>query len=74
MTFFKDESHQREAIKCYDNVLELTPKDSRTWYRKGMIHDEVLKEYDKAIECYNNVLKYNSNHAGAWYNRAGVKK
>ncbi len=45
-----------EAIKCFNNEIEINPDIYEAWYNKGVIlqklgkNEEAIKCYDKAIE------------------------
>ncbi len=47
-----------EAIKAFDKVIEINPKNSLAWDDKGDLlerlgkYNEAMKVYDKAIEIY----------------------
>jgi tetratricopeptide (TPR) repeat protein len=45
-----------EAIKAFDKVIEIDPRNSDVWTGKGFVlnilnnYDKVIKAFDKAIE------------------------
>ena len=41
----------QEAIACFDQAIELEPKDAFPWYNKGLSLDS-LGRYQEAIACY----------------------
>ena len=61
-----------EAIRYFDKVIELAPKDAGVYYNRGNSkaaldqHTEAIRDFDKAIEL-------DPKHAGAYSNR-GVSK
>ena len=61
----------KEAMKCFDRALNITPDDFELWYQKGVIFD-ILKDYKAAIECYDKAISFNPDLIDAWYNK-GVR-
>ena len=49
----------KEAIRCFDKVLEIDPNCVDTWNNKGITLRK-LKRYNKAIRCYDKVLNIDS--------------
>jgi len=55
----------REAIACFDKVLELTPEDAQAWGGKGAnLHD--LGKPEEAIVCYDRALEIDPRFAPVW--------
>ena len=45
-----------EAIECFDNGLEISPKDSMLWLSKAIsLHN--LTQFDEATECFDNAIE-----------------
>ena len=57
-----------EAIKNYDNVLELTPDYAAAWYHKGSCLSS-LKRFQQAISSYDKAIEIEPNNANTWYNK-----
>jgi tetratricopeptide (TPR) repeat protein len=45
----------KEALRCFDQVLQLEPEDCNALETKGEIY-ETLGQIDKAMECYMKAL------------------
>ena len=45
----------KEAIECFDKVLEIQPKFAMAWYSKGCAL-LMLGRYEEALECFNKAL------------------
>jgi len=58
----------KEAIVCFNKVLEIDPRDAETWNNKGDALG-TLGKYKEAIECYDTALKLNPKFARAWSNK-----
>lgn len=48
--------HYKEAIECYDKVLEINPRSSIAWSHKGDVLRR-LGKYSEAISCYDEALR-----------------
>ncbi|GAF86109.1 unnamed protein product [marine sediment metagenome] len=44
-----------EAIKCFDNAIEINPDYEEAWYNKGVALNYLGKS-GEAIKCYNKAL------------------
>lgn len=58
-----------EAIKCYDDILNLNPTMALAWVNKGMTL-ETMGKLDKAILCYDQALEINGNLLEALFAKA----
>ena len=47
-----------EAIKDYNQAIELDPKHANAYYNRG-IAKALLKQYDEAIKDYNQAIELN---------------
>ena len=47
-----------EAIKAYNKVIEVDPKNPDAWYNKGLALAK-LKKFDEAIEAFMKATKIN---------------
>ena len=56
---------RKEAIACYDKVIEINPKHEDTWHNKSKVHYE-LGNYKEAIACCDKLIKINPKYANAW--------
>ena len=59
----------REAVECYNKVLEFNSEDKEALSHKGYCL-YYLKRYDLAEQCFNKILKTDPNFSNAWYNKA----
>lgn len=57
-----------EAIKAYDEAIEINPQYEDAWDNKGMALSD-QKKYDEAIQCFDNATEIDSLDAAAWYNK-----
>ena len=57
-----------EAIKCFDQAIEIKPNYEEAWFAKGFSLGE-LGKYDEAIKCYDQAIEIRSNDEEAWYNK-----
>ena len=46
----------KEALTCYNKVIEISPQDKFNWIKKGLTLCE-LGEYDPALSCYDKALE-----------------
>jgi tetratricopeptide (TPR) repeat protein len=60
-----------EKIRCYTKAIELSPKDTCLYFRRGEIHDK-RGEYDKAIADYSEIIRLDPKSALAYNNRGAV--
>ena len=44
-----------EAIKCFDKVIEIEPKDAQIWYLKSVALQE-LEKHEEANKCFEHAL------------------
>ncbi|MDD1761749.1 MAG: tetratricopeptide repeat protein [Methanothrix sp.] len=73
-----------DAIRCYEEAIELDPKYSATWNNKAIaIYQNKLpttfsavirdinsqSNYQRALDCLNTSIDLNPNLATAWYNK-----
>lgn len=55
-TIFLNNKQYKEAIREYENVLELRPADPDTHYNLGVLYDDFLKDREKALYHYQKYL------------------
>ena len=68
---FFDNRDFEGAIRCYDQVLEMFPRDPEIWNRKGLALTK-LKRYDEAIECYDTALARYPKEIYLWKNKGAA--
>ena len=57
-----------EAIKSFDQALEMDPNELVAWLGKG--HSlAATNRFDEAIFCYDKAIELNPNLAAAWYGK-----
>jgi tetratricopeptide (TPR) repeat protein len=61
----------KEAIVCYDRVLQIDPRYTFAWIGKGVALDE-LGQYEEAIGCYDKALTIDPRDATAWSNKGAA--
>jgi len=61
----------REAVACYDRVLEIDPRYTFAWIGKGVALDG-LGQAKAAIECYDKALTIEPRDATAWSNKGAA--
>jgi tetratricopeptide (TPR) repeat protein len=57
-----------EALKCFDEALEINYKDSNIWNNKGVILYK-LGKYKKALKCFDEALKISPKDSIFWNNK-----
>ncbi|MCK4366576.1 MAG: tetratricopeptide repeat protein [Thermoplasmata archaeon] len=55
-----------KAIEFLDRVLELSPRDPRGWYKKGVCL-AMLGNHVDAIRCYEKAIEENPEDARLWF-------
>ena len=67
---FGRDGKYHEAIKSYEEAIELDPNNAGAWDAKGSILVQ-LENFDMALECFNKALELNPQLELAW-NGKGV--
>jgi len=67
--FYQENGNYEEALKCYDNMLMVSPNNAAALYNKGYINLVYLNKYDEAIDYFTQVVKVDPRYADAYYNR-----
>lgn len=49
-------AENNEAIKCFDEVIQLKPSDSTAYHSKGLCL-QYLQKYTEAIKCFDHAIK-----------------
>jgi len=65
---FEKLGNYKEAIKCYDTILELNEGNADAWNDKGAALDD-LGQAKEAIKCYTRALEINPTHPEALCNK-----
>lgn len=69
-----------EAVKSYDNALQMNPKYPEAWYNRGLtlyykgmrskgLGNPYMDIYDEALRSYDAALKLNPDYALCWFSR-----
>jgi tetratricopeptide (TPR) repeat protein len=66
--FYRDNKY-REALECYNAILQTRPEDQFTLLRIGDILFN-LNEDKKSLECFNRLIELNDSNSDAWYYKA----
>ncbi len=66
-------SQNKEAIKCYDIALTMTPKEANLWYNKG-VSLAYLNQDVEALSHLEMAVKINPKLSHAWFNKAFVEE
>jgi tetratricopeptide (TPR) repeat protein len=62
-----NKEHAR-AITCYDNSMEIDPKDGSTSNNKGVSLSN-LNRYEEALTCFDKAIEIDPKYAYAWNNK-----
>jgi tetratricopeptide (TPR) repeat protein len=46
----------KQAIKCFDEAIELNPQHADTWFYKGEAHEK-CDEFETAIKCFDEAIR-----------------
>jgi len=60
-----------EALKCFNNAIELDPLNVMAWHNKGVALDK-LNKYKDAIGCFDNAIGIKPKCVKAWNNKGVV--
>lgn len=61
------------AINYYDRILKIDPKNSGTYFLRGIVYLENLNIMDSAISDFTNAIKYNPNES-EYYTMRGIAR
>jgi len=67
----KDKGNFEEALKSFDEVLEIMPDCKHALYFKGKVYEE-MKKYDNALNCFDKVITTDPFYIGAWIGKGKV--
>jgi len=59
------------ALNAFNKAIELDPKESKIWCRKGVALDR-LGRWDEALKSHEKAIELNPSYANAWYNKAAI--
>ena len=57
-----------EALKCFDNALQINPQNDFAWGDKGLILDKQEKT-EEALASFSKAIVINPNNAITWLNK-----
>lgn len=57
-----------EAMKSFDQALEMEPNDLIAWLGKGKVMTQANR-FDEAIFCFDKAIELNPNTAAAWHGK-----
>jgi tetratricopeptide (TPR) repeat protein len=58
-------SHHEDALRCYDQALELDPRHAVSWTKKGYSLNN-LDRQEEALRCFDQVVELYPRDADAW--------
>ena len=58
----------KEALACFDKVLEIMPRFDAAWLNKGVALAKLGRDKE-ALECYEKATEINPNSPDSWFNR-----
>lgn len=67
---FEKLSQLNEAIQDYSKVIELNPDFTEAYSRRGTLHLEFSKDYDKAVGDFTKFIQSNNADISAYLSRA----
>jgi len=59
--YCSDSGKYKQAIKYYNEAIDLKPDYHEAWYMKGFCY-KIITDYDEAISCFENSLKIRPNY------------
>ena len=62
---FLDLEKFKEAIDCFDKIIEIKDDSADAWYKKGLALF-LLDEKEKALECFDKALALNPYKKFIW--------
>lgn len=65
---FTEKGEYNRALQCYDNTLELAPKDIDTLNKKANILYK-MKKYNDAVKWYDKAIKIEPKNKFSWNNK-----
>lgn len=68
---FLANSNYKEAIDCFDRILEIEPENSEAWDKKGLSFLN-LGDKETALGCYDRTVAYCPENGEAWLHRAEI--
>jgi tetratricopeptide (TPR) repeat protein len=66
-----ESNRPEEALKSFEKLTELKPRESGAWVGKGQMLAE-LKRYDEALKAFDQGIALDPKHETAWNNRSYV--
>lgn len=67
--FYQEHGNYEDALRCYDNMLKVSPNNASALYNKGYVNLVYLDKYDEAIDWFSQTIKADGRYADAYYNR-----
>jgi tetratricopeptide (TPR) repeat protein len=59
----------QEALKAYDEAIEIDPQSASSWFKKGELHIDFLGNFEEALHAFNKSTEINPQFADAWYQK-----
>jgi len=59
-----------DAIKAYNELLQIDSTYKNAWYNLGVIYNENKSDYNKSLEYFNKAIKCDTAYFMAYYGRA----
>ena len=55
----------QEALKCYDEILEMDPNYVKAWYAKGLVFLQ-LEKPKESLDCFDKALEIDPKNVDVW--------
>jgi tetratricopeptide (TPR) repeat protein len=68
-----EQSKYNEAIRAYDEALNLDSKLALAWNSRGVALHSISKN-EEAIQSYNEAIKIDQNYCASWYNIGNIRR
>lgn len=67
-----DERKIDQAIKCFENAIELDPQYNRAYVNMGEVYASAFGDDSKAKFCFEKAIEIDPNDPFAWHNMATI--
>ncbi len=67
--YLQNKGEFREALNCYETIIEHNPNFSNAYYNRGFVYLEYLEDNDSAAINFGHSIRLSQNNYKAYYNR-----